>query len=158
MYFFAALCTSQHKPHLQFHHSLLKCCSAGTALCVGLIPFFQRDLIMIDGICANSAPKLLSALKGSVAFSLINLFALCSFPTSEVYISLHMLRRTRLFTWRDDCKDFSRQVSKVGVGIIFSVNEFVNRSFVLRGLQLCRGVYPGAFISTWLFYRPSRSF
>lgn len=153
-------CTFQHKPHLQLHHSLLKCCSVGTLLFVGLFPSFQTDLIMIDGICTNGAPKLLSALKRSVAFSLINLFVRSGFSLRmrEVYISHHMFRHKCLFTWTQTCKELSWQFSRAGVGIIFYIKELVNSSFVLRCIQFCRGVCPGAFISTWLFYRPSRSF
>lgn len=89
---------------------------------------------MIDGICTNGAPKPLSALKGSVALSLINLFVRCRYSKrmSEVYISRHMFRHTCLFTWRKNCKDLSWQVSNVGVGIICHINALVNRSFVLR--------------------------
>lgn len=97
-------------------------------------PFLRSDLIVIDGICANGAPKPLSALKGSAARSLINLFVRRRYSkgTSEVYVSRHMFRRTCLFTWRKNCKDLSWRVSNVGVGIIFYINALVNRSFVLR--------------------------
>lgn len=97
-------------------------------------PFLRSDLIVIDGICANGAPKPLSALTGSAARSLINLFVRRRYSKgmSEVYVSRHMFRRTCLFTWRKNCKDLSWQVSNVGVGIIFYINALVNRSFVLR--------------------------
>lgn len=60
----------QHKPHLQFNHSLLKCCSVGKALRVGVVPFFQSDLIMIDEICTNRLAQTAKSIERKCSFRL----------------------------------------------------------------------------------------
>lgn len=86
--------TVAHSPFTKPHQSFA-CWNTS-----GLGSFLLSDLLVIDGKRTNGDPKLLRALKGSVAPGLINLFVLCSYSRrrSEVYISRHMSRHTCLLT------------------------------------------------------------